>query len=67
MSTTWAMGCVACSTGNTAVMMGEGTPLVSLWRAMTLVRDATRMAAWRSLMYVPGSSEKMLAKVRRRD
>jgi len=30
-------------------------------------RVVSRAAAWRSLLYVPGSSDKMLAKVRRRD
>ena len=39
----------------------------SWWRAMRGTRVVSRAAAWRSLLYVPGSSDKMLAKVRRRD
>ena len=40
---------------------------LSWWRAMRGTRVVSRAAAWRSLLYVPGSSDKMLAKVRRRD
>jgi len=39
----------------------------SWWRAMRGTRVVSRAAAWRSLLYVPGSSDKMLAKVRRCD
>ena len=66
MSTTWAMGCTACSSGNTDVIR-RGGALLSWWRAMRGTRVVSRAAAWRSLLYVPGSSDKMLAKVRRRD